>query len=123
AEGPGLPMEAPAAAEQTALPHFPAALKPASAEPLKPAAQQPALRMGFRPAPAIPLPEPVEITEHGTRSTPQPPLTHHALVAPKSDEGGSHITPPPAAAPAPVTRHPSPPDPVPLLHVPLRLVG
>ncbi len=64
-------------------------------------AQQPALRMGF----GRPLPEP---------DAPEP-ITHHA----------SRITPHLEAAPTPQSaiRSPPSPEPVPLLKVPLRLVG
>jgi DNA mismatch repair protein MutL len=89
-------------AEQSALPNFPSPLKPAPAQPLKPSMQQPPLRMGFGPAPgpaaapaapAVPAPEP-----HGTAVTQLTPSTY-------------------------LTRPPSPSEPVPLLKVPLRLVG
>ena len=89
--------------EQTALPNFPAALAPAPAQPPKAAVQQPSLRMGFSPAPppSGPITSPPPFTpEHSAKpSTPLPPL------------------PPPSTRPAP------PGEPVPLLNVPLRLVG
>jgi DNA mismatch repair protein MutL len=97
--GPSAAVVAPAGeqsvqpAEQSALPNFPAALKPAPAQPPKPSAQQPPLRMGFSPAPSASAP----ITSH-----PSP------VTSPQS----------------PITNHQSPPaEPVPLLNVPLRLVG
>ena len=40
--------------EQSALPNFPASLKPAPAQPPKPVTQQHALRMGFRPTRTLP---------------------------------------------------------------------
>jgi DNA mismatch repair protein MutL len=90
--------------EQVALPNFPTALQPAPSDRPQPAAQQPPLAMGFRPqypsskaAPAtatLPKPETSGSLPEPT-STP-PPFTHHA----------SRIT-----------------DPVPLLKVPLRLLG
>jgi len=83
--------------EQVALPHFPPALRPAP-EPTKPTIHQPALRMGFglnqKTNPAAPLPA---AESHST--SPIVPL------APR---------PSPLAAPS---------GPVPLLNVPLRLVG
>jgi DNA mismatch repair protein MutL len=90
---PAAPATAPPAG-QVALPNFPAALQPAPTQPLTPAAQQPALRMGFAPN----------------------------LLRPVT------IPPTPSAAPrvtdvTPVTVVPPPGEPVPLLHVPLRLVG
>jgi len=87
---PPAPTSPPLAAvpsEQSALPNFPASLKPPSALPSKPAAQQSPLRMGFAPAP--PAAEPPFTTT---------PLTPSANLTP-------------------------PAEPVPLLNVPLRLVG
>jgi len=75
--------------EQSALPNFPAALKPIPAP--NPSAGQSPLRLGFSPAPPAAAP----ITEPGARSADQPP-------------------PPPAPPSA---------EPIPLLNVPLRLVG
>jgi DNA mismatch repair protein MutL len=87
--------------EQVVLPNFPAALKPTPTESPKPFAQQAALRMGFAPATQPHLPQSHDVTD----------LTH--------------LTPPASASPttSPVTRHLSPSEPVPLLNVPLRLVG
>ncbi len=82
------------AAEQSALPNFPAALKPAPLPTPASPPQQPALRMGFGPAPLAPAPA-------APPTAPEPPATP-----------ASHAPPPPA-----------PPAPVPLLNVPLRLVG
>jgi DNA mismatch repair protein MutL len=82
-------------AEQSALPNFPAVLRPAPAQPAKPSAQQPPLRRGFTPAPPISGP----ITSPSL-PTPSPQATQ-----------ATHVTPPP------------PSEPVPLLNVPLRLVG
>jgi DNA mismatch repair protein MutL len=83
--------------EQSALPNFPVALKPLSAQPPTPSTQQPTLRMGFgTPRPA---PEPL------------PPAAPDADVTPVI-----HVTP--------VTPSPAPAgEPVPLLNVPLRLIG
>jgi DNA mismatch repair protein MutL len=84
---------------QSALPNFPPALKPAT-EPPQTTPAQPSLRMGF----AQPVPP-------ATPAAPDlpPPIPHSALpAAPKSDAGG---------------RTPHSPAPVPLLNVPLRLVG
>jgi DNA mismatch repair protein MutL len=99
AQGPSAPVVEPAGgqpvrpAEQSALPNFPAALKPEPAQPPKPAAQHTPLRMGFGSAPPTP-----------PASAPASPLTHSTAL--------THLTPPPA-----------PSVPVPLLNVPLRLVG
>jgi DNA mismatch repair protein MutL len=89
--------------QQAALPHFPAPLSPV-VETARPPAQQPALRMGFgqtvesKSEPSVAL----------SRSSPEQsaPLTHHA----------SRITSPSSQPSAPT-------GPVPLLNVPLRLVG
>ena len=77
-------------AEQSALPNFPAALRPAPTPP----PQQPPMRMGFGPAPL-----------------PSAPATHPAAPEPSATPA-NHAMPPP-----------SPTEPVPLLKVPLRLVG
>src|ERR1051326_7186050 len=112
-----LQVEGAPAVEQTALPHFPPELNPAPPEPMKTATQPPAFRLGFAPGPATagpsPLPQPV--TSHPTPIDPSPAvpdLTHLTH---------STHSPPPPTSPTPDTRHPS--VPVPLLHVPLRLVG
>ena len=85
--------------EQRGLPNFPAALQPLPVEP----AAQPALRMGFGPAqPASSAPL-TPATSPSTGAAAPPPVT---LAPPRS---------PLAAAPIP--------GPVPLLNVPLRLVG
>ena len=96
--------------EQSALPNFPAALKPAPAQPSKPAAAQPPLRMGFRPAPLPAEPPPASQSPFPSTgpSAPELPATHL-----------THLTPPSPPPP----RAPSPGEPVPLLNVPLRLVG
>jgi DNA mismatch repair protein MutL len=93
--------------EQAALPHFPAALRPAPAQPPKPPAQQPALRMGFASAPLPSGPTAHQQSPEASR-TPHPPaaLVTDVTQAPQS-------TPPPTPAG----------EPVPLLNVPLRLVG
>jgi DNA mismatch repair protein MutL len=85
--------------EQSALPHFPPALKPRSdpADPIA-SALQPALRMGFRPASAESFPAPGNIATAASQRNPgenrPPPVMSGQFAAP-----------------------------VPLLHVPLRLVG
>ena len=84
-------------AEQAALPNFPAALKPAPAQPPKPSPQQPPLRMGFQPRAAYCWTDPPALTAIRNPVTPQ----------------SLH---PPAPSPPPS-------EPVPLLNVPLRLVG
>jgi DNA mismatch repair protein MutL len=109
--------------EQSALPNFPAALQPAPAQLPEPFGQAPPQRMGFGPAP--------------DRSEPPPPPTRspEAHLTPVTHL--TQVTPPPAGAdipPAsPASQAPSPPspvprptplaEPVPLLNVPLRLVG
>jgi len=105
---------------QAALPNFPAALKPPTAEPSsRPAAQQPALRIGFG------LPQP----QRG-----EPPASSARRVA---AEAIATAHPPPVTAPEALPRQSDtparpprlpliasfPPEPVPLLKVPLRLVG
>ena len=95
-------------AQQSALPNFPALLKPAPAPSPRPSAQQPPLGMGFSPTPP----------GSGPISSPEPPIA----PAPTSEHHVSHlphVAPSPAAAPRPS----SPGEPVPLLNVPLRLVG
>jgi len=84
---------------QAPLPDFPAALKPAPTPTAKPVTQQAPLSMGFGPAPSPAAPPPT------------PP-------APPPD---SRVTRPTNLAPS--TPPPSPSEPVPLLKVPLRLVG
>ncbi len=97
AQGTSAPEQPAPPVEQSALPNFPAALKPVPAQPRPPAAQQPSLRMGFGPAPlpAAPPPGP-------SAPIPEPPATDATHSTP--------LTPPPS-------------EPVPLLNVPLRLVG
>jgi DNA mismatch repair protein MutL len=87
---------------QAALPNFPAALKPASIEAAKTLAQQTTLRMGF----ARPLTSEKVTTLSGTTD---------------STEKGHSISSAPGVQPA--IRAPQAPAPVPLLEVPLRLVG
>jgi DNA mismatch repair protein MutL len=118
------PSQPPRPAEQSALPNFPAALNPAAAPPPKLSAQQPPLRMGFdaAPPPAEPLPgSPSRSSEaHVTDVTNLPhvtPPTAGSETHPASP--ASHATPPSS----PVTRILHPAEPVPLLNVPLRLVG
>jgi DNA mismatch repair protein MutL len=91
--------------EQSALPNFPAALSPAPAPPAKPAAQQPTLRMGFSPTPLT----------SGPTANRQSPISSPAPPTPAPDAtDATHVTP---------VTPPSPSGPVPLLKVPLRLVG
>jgi DNA mismatch repair protein MutL len=91
---------------QTALPNFPRALHPAPGAP-EPAAHQPSLRMGFAPAkPAEPKADLPEATPLPQRSA-RPPVASADVVLPAIQSQ------PPA----------KPQGPVPLLDVPLRLVG
>jgi DNA mismatch repair protein MutL len=94
--------------KQSALPNFPAALQPGPAQPPAPPAEQPSLRMGFGP-----VPPPSESSSHSTTSPPAPESVGSRLPP------STHLTPP--APPAPGL--PRPAEPVPLLNVPLRLVG
>jgi DNA mismatch repair protein MutL len=96
--------------EQSALPNFPTALKPAPAPLPKPSTQQPPLRMGFSPAPLSsgPTTSPESPIAPPPQPTPEPQATHL-----------THLTP----SPSPPPRPPLPGEPVPLLNVPLRLVG
>jgi DNA mismatch repair protein MutL len=82
---------------QTVLPHFPAALSPVP-EPPKPLGEQAALPMGFSPR---------------VEPDAKPNSTHQAQPITHQD---SRITPSPSPAASPT-------GPVPLLQVPLRLVG
>ena len=116
ARGPSSALVEPAArqspqpTEQSALPNFPAALTPASAQPPKPSTQQPALPIGFSPTP--PPSGPITNRQSPIASlppfTPEPPATALTPLTP---------LPPQSTRPA------SPGEPVPLLNVPLRLVG
>ena len=99
--------------EQAALPNFPAGLKSAPAQPPKPSAQQPALRMGFAPTPLPSGPTPSPQSPEVGR-TPPPPGPHVTDVI-----QATHLTP----TPLPASRPAPPGEPVPLLNVPLRLVG
>jgi len=99
-----------APAQQAALPNFPAALKPAPAQPPKPSTQQPPLRMGFSPAPITPSPS----ADHQIPIIPSPPPALELAPAPLAP-----LTPSPPAASRPLPSS----EPVPLLNVPLRLIG
>lgn len=93
----------PSQAEQSALPHFPPGLKPGPAAPAL-TSQQPALRMGFAP-----VAKPISST-----------------LASSSDCNLTRLTQLPSELPSPT--RPSiqdlqPSGPIPLLQVPLRLVG
>jgi DNA mismatch repair protein MutL len=110
--------------EQSALPNFPAALNPPPAPPLKPSAQQPPLRMGFAPVPGpagqtvSPLPRsPGALVTAVTHLTPVTPAA--AGVDARPTVPATDLT----APPFPATRPQPPGEPVPLLNVPLRLVG
>ena len=102
-EGSKLQVSVRSPEEQAAFPNFPTALKPAAADLTKPSAQQPALRMGFSHPPAT---SPAPSTSEPTTKSTSPHVTHltHA----------THVTP--------SSPHSSS-EPVPLLRVPLRLVG
>ena len=112
------PTKPTASTDQAVLPNFPSALQPAPGQPQKPSSQQPALRMSFGPAPLTSQPP----------TNPQSPLPSTPPLAPDSPvtdvtnvTNVTHVTPPPPPPLAP--RPPLPSEPVPLLHVPLRLVG
>jgi DNA mismatch repair protein MutL len=97
-------------AEQSALPNFPVALEPAPAQLAKPAAQQPPLRMGFSPATPASLPT----------TSPESPTVPPGTLSPEGQATHlTHLIPPSSTIPRP----PLPGEPVPLLKVPLRLVG
>jgi DNA mismatch repair protein MutL len=96
-------------AEQSALPNFPAALEPAPAQPATPAAQQPPLRMGFSPATPASLPT----------TSPESPGAPPGAPTREPQATHSHLIPSPSTTPSPTL----PAEPVPLLNVPLRLVG
>lgn len=101
---PAQPAAAAPPTQQTVLPHFPEPLRPRpEAEPVRPAAQ-PALRMGFAPTPtpAPILPPPPDLP--GTPPPLIPSSSNDSVFAPS-------FRPPPVSGT------------VPLLNVPLRLVG
>ncbi len=98
---------------QAALPNFPAALKPEPEQPPEPSAQQPALRMGFAPVPLPAGPTASPPSPDASRTL-HPPAPHVTDVS-----QAPHLTPPPPSPPRSVPTG----EPVPLLHVPLRLVG
>ena len=114
-QGPPWKSEA-ATPSQTPLPNFPAMLRPEPAPQPVPAQQAP-LRMGF--APVMPPAVEPEIS----RQTPASGITHQAS---RSADDESHGTEPATRA-TDATRQESrftnDTSPVPLLHVPLRLVG
>jgi DNA mismatch repair protein MutL len=118
-KAPPAPAAPPTAAEpeqptrQAALPNFPAALQPAPAQPPAPATQQPSSGMGFGRTPPVPAPPAGLPSPDASRTTPVPgPEVTEVTHANRS-------TPPASPTPRPVP----PGEPVPLLHVPLRLVG
>ena len=95
--------------EQTSLPNLPAELRPPSVESPKRPEVQPPLRMGFGAMfPTVPG----AIT---SSRNPMAPVSQPAEPAPAAA--------PPAPTESPVARHASPVTPLPLLSVPLRLVG
>jgi DNA mismatch repair protein MutL len=97
---------------QTTLPNFPAALKPSVLEPPSRPAPQPALPMGFAPAaqppPQAPATQPAQAVSPARK--PAPPSLPAQVVNPNTQ-----------SQPAPPTRAAA--TPIPLLSVPLRLVG
>lgn len=96
------------AAQQTALPHFPSGLKPA-ADSSRPSIQQPSLRMGFaQRAEKAQIPPPT--AERPSANPISPPESSSLLT-----DHTSRLTHTPSPA--------QPATPVPLLKVPLRLVG
>jgi DNA mismatch repair protein MutL len=114
AESPSAP--APVSPTQTSLPKFPDHLRPASAQTGAPG-HQPALRMGFSPPPlegqqsrgGVPYPVPaVQTLTQASSAAPMAPLE------PASIQPSSLPSSIPTLSPGPA---------VPLLHVPLRLVG
>ena len=122
-QNPGTPNPTLRSPAQAALPHFPQALAPTAETKSIPAPQQPPLHMGFRGTPTDTPPEPVP-------SEPRTPLYHSPAdseprvpASPTSDESQSRITPLAAPELSVKAGHASRPTAVPLLHVPLRLVG
>jgi len=100
-----VPLGAPTrGAEQAGLPNLPAALVPRALEPAPCATEQRALHMGFGSS------KPLAGTEHGVRTT----------QTTSSDRGDKTRIPGYASQPQPVS---APATPVPLLSVPLRMVG
>jgi len=94
-------------AAQGALPNFPSAPKPAAPLPLNPE-QQPALRMGFR----------------SSSPAPAPPKTENVASLPSRAPTPTQVTPSaPVSRAESVNRSARSEEPVPLLKVPLRLVG
>ena len=112
-------MPAAPAAGQGSLPNFPAGLQPPPAEPTTRPPAQPPLRMGFGPTPTPPAsptaPAPPSNSTHLIHLTPSSPQT----AAPPSEPA------PPSAIThhVPQRRDITSPAPVPLLNVPLRLIG
>ncbi|HXP63730.1 MAG TPA: DNA mismatch repair endonuclease MutL, partial [Dongiaceae bacterium] len=109
----------PAPGEEAALPNFPPELKPSGADrPSHPAAQQPSLRMGFGPAQPPHRDRPPSTMPARAMTSPAvvPQQQGEALA---QQEGSGKL---PSLPPVPL-RASLPPEPVPLLKVPLRLVG
>jgi DNA mismatch repair protein MutL len=116
-EKPGLTAKAPSApsrkpelpkpVQQTALPHFPEKLKPAPAvEPPKQPVEQQPLKMGFLP-------------RRSEAETGIPQSSSTIFAAPEPCEGGRNFQ----SAPSAKSADSFPSSSVPLLNVPLRLVG
>jgi len=127
-EGPAKPvvpaMTAPAA-RQSVLPHFPGPLRPEADEaPAAPAAESPPLRLGFAPSPVAVASTPAPGTQ------PPTPTPAGAATRPPVAATATLVLPPAPVAPAFGTNEGVAPaavrpagGPVPLLNVPLRLVG
>ena len=110
--------------EQSALPNFPAALQPAPAQPPRPFGQPPPQRMGFGPSPGRPAPP--ASPPPGLPDAHATPVTHLTQVTPPPAGSDTPPASPASHAPFPPSPVPRPTplaEPVPLLNVPLRLVG
>lgn len=121
--GDGQPKPVTAPAQQSSLPNFPSALAPSPAEPRARPLPQPVLPIGFGPA-VLPSPDrhpaaPIAPVQSGEASFSEP-VSASAPGAPSPALSGTA-----QSAPAtPLLPRPTPPaGPVPLLQVPLRLVG
>jgi DNA mismatch repair protein MutL len=124
--------------EQTSLPNFPVGWR-APAEPSAPPAAQPPLAMGFAPAPAAPTPaRPADTVPPAAAALcPAPPgapaapeTVRPAEQTPRTTHRAPGTTLPPRPSAAPESSPPpqaveplSPRATVPLLNVPLRLIG
>jgi DNA mismatch repair protein MutL len=119
------PAPAPPPARQTVLPHFPEPLQPPlEEESPQPAAEQPSLPMGFAPLPSVAAsnPPPVNAPTLPPINTSTPPAANPSTF-PRFNvstiQPFNHSTPQPLNPPSPAHGSAS----VPLLNVPLRLVG